>query len=238
LRVCFVRSERRIHLRAIGALIGCILLIVAVIFWWPAIEPSMPELASAAHADPDSHERERADASPTPLEAPSPRLASDSLAEPVTGFELQKVYAYLFEAKLALRELESKHAKSVMVQDTPGLRIEHVHLPALTREQLDPVYTLLSNDGRKFPADSTGAKVFRQKADEFLQTLTKLPARYARRNLHKNTGQVSYSLCRLSEDATVVADSDGSVSIRTSGASSSDHVSSVEVSHLFREEPE
>ena len=125
----------------------------------------------------------------------------------------------------------------VMVTDNEGWRNEHVHLPALTREQLDPVYTQLSKAGRDFPEGSGAAKMLRQEADKFLDSLRKLPAKHASRNLDKKTGLVSYGVTLLLENSTVTKGGGGSLEIQGAAVSSSQNANPDDVSHLFRDEP-
>ena len=230
--------EFRPNRRAMYVLAGCALITVGV-FWWSsggplAPVPNLPVNSPPTASDPGSVRG--ANPQTTVPDFDSPPVDDDSSAHPITMMELQTVHVYIFEARMLLRQIESKHAKSVLVTDNETERTEYVFLPALTREQLDPVYTQLSKSVKQFPARGAAAKLFREEVSKFLQTLPKLPARVANQIVNKETDLSSYGSMRLSEDATVTVGEHGSLEIHGSAVSGFQPVRRGEVSHLFRDE--
>ena len=235
-----MNTERRVNLRAIVVLVGCTLLIVSAVFWWAPWEPPVAGPEVQTDASPDASKPNLKNATSNPATVTEPTSApeeDDSLPRRVTAEEIQKVKGSLSAARQLLRDIEAKHVTPVMVTDNEGWRNEHVHLPALTREQLDPVYTQLSEAGRDFPERSGAAKMHRQEADKFLDSLRQLPAKHASRNLDKKTGLVSYGVTLLLENATVTKGGGGSLEIQGAAMSSNQNAKPEEVSHLFRDEP-
>jgi len=233
-------TKRRVNLRTIGVLAGCTLLIVSALFWWAPWAPSAaaPDFPADASLDASNPDAENATSNPADVtETTSSQEEDDSLSSRVTAEEIQKVKSSLSAARQLLHDIEAKHVTPVMVTDNEGWRNEHVHLPALTREQLDPVYTQLSKAGRDFPEGSGAAKMLRQEADKFLDSLRKLPAKHASRNLDKKTGLVSYGVTLLLENSTVTKGGGGSLEIQGAAVSSSQNANPDDVSHLFRDEP-
>jgi hypothetical protein len=165
--------------------------------------------------------------------------ANDSRAGQPAPEEIQKVQLHLIAARQLLHEIEARLVKPVTIANTDTAIVDHVHLPALTREQLDPVYTQLSEASRNFPAGGAGAKLFREEADKFLSSLRKLPAKHAMRKIDRKTGDVSYGVTLLAEDATVTRGENGALDIQSSrihvngGASTKPE----DVAHLFRGDP-
>lgn len=233
-------TEPRTDLRTMGVLAGCALLIIAAVLWWapwdnPAAAPELPANDSLVGSQ-SAGENVAGAQSNTP-EPTSSQDEEDSSANPVTAEEIRKVQSDLSAARKLLHDIEASHVKPVMVRDVEAWRDEHVYLPALTREQLDPVYTQLSKAGREFPMGSGGAMMFRQEADKFLANLAKLPAKHATRKLDKKAGQTSYVLTLLSEDSTVTKGEGDSLEIIGTAISSNQFAKPEEVSHLFRDEP-
>lgn len=218
---------------------GALLFIVAAVSWWgsrgnrtvnPSANPSPPAPTLAiAESNPRSMNSTAADASQS---KPLPRRnhASDSEG---SSEETQRVQLHLTAARQLLHEIEARLVKRVLTINTETTLIDHVHLPALTRDQLDPVYTQLSEAGRDFPAGSTGAKLFRDAADKFLFSLGKLPAKHAMRTTDKKTGKASYVVTRLAEDATVTRGENDSLDIKATSIHAGVPAISDEVGHLF-----
>jgi hypothetical protein len=228
-------TEPRANLRVMGAFAGCAL-IVAAIFWWaPWDKPDVPANASLTASK--LVEEDATSMRTNVLEPALPQDEEDSSSNRVTAEEIRKVQNKLSAARKLLHDIEASHVKPVLVSDNPGWRNEHVYLPALTREQLDPVYTQLSDAGREFPVGSAGAKMFRQEADKFLANLAKLPAKHATRKLEKKTRQTSYALTLLSEDSTVTKGEGDSLEILGTAISSNQFAKPDEVGYLFPDEP-
>jgi hypothetical protein len=236
-----MRAESKTNLRGTRSFAGGALLLIVIVVCWravwdngvshaPADPPSTPRKSRSAEFNAHGTTTALATASqPTPQSA-----ASDTLAGEAGTREIQEVQARLIAARNLLREVEARFVKRVMTKQTETNVIDHVHLPALTREQLDPVYTQLSQAGRDFPAGSAGAKLFREEADKFLFSLRALPAKHAMRTTNKQTGAVSYAITLLAEDATVNAAEDGSLDISAARINAVTSATPDDAGHLFR----
>jgi hypothetical protein len=229
-------SAARRNRQTLGILAVGVLLVAAAVWWWAPWEDASPEPRVAGSEARTSTSVEEGKARGVDATEPA-RAQADDESNPVTGEEIRAIKSELSAARDVLHEIEARHVNHVSQQDGETWHLEHVYLAALTREDLDPVYTHLSKAGRAFLAGSGAAQMFRKEADKFLADLAKLPAKHAMRKLDKTTGNSAYTLTLLSEDSSVTVGPGGGVEIRGAVAASGGALAKPEeVAHLFRKE--
>ena len=197
------------HLTAQVLVWTAVTLLILSIAWWPSA-PTPPTLAeistpkSTVHA---SIPREIG-----PLSSPSDPKGQ-SRAEPLTPHEKERIENKIAQAKDVIQRIELRKATAPAVTEGQAFQSTTVRVPALTVDDLQPLYDALSRAAEEFAAGSPERDAFRRRADGLLTAIRKRPSKVILRSVERAQGGVTYKVITLSEEARVTILENGGVSV-------------------------
>ncbi len=129
----------------------------------------------------------------------------------LTDAERAVISERMSEATRLLNIIEVSNAKREMDQVTDGHHVIAVRVEAPTVEQLAPIYDLLSNASKQFPANSVAEKAFRNQAQQFLRELGSLVFNIARKSTDLTTGAADFTVSNARARSCTVKYENGSI---------------------------
>ena len=185
------------------ALIACFALSLAAI-WWLAVPGAKDESPTLNAQNP-----------PTSIAAPAKHAATTSatLSSLISSEDSAVINSLFAQIKVVRRQVEAQNSRRLKTTEDENEVDEHVLVPSLTTEQLDPIYTALTEAGKTFTEGTAASIAFRKRADEFVAEILRYPTRLARKSFKKSDGTVSYGLGFFGGKTELKDEADGSFSL-------------------------
>jgi hypothetical protein len=163
--------------------------------------------------------------------------AKQAVLQSLSAEDTAAIERVIAKARVAREQAEVQRSKQIKKIDNDDRRLEWVVVEAPSTEQLDPVYSALSEGSRIFPPDSPAAIAYRKRADEFAADLLRSPMKLVMKDLNKSKGELSFQMTLFDRSAVFSEEKDGSVKFSSGSAESSktDHSA---VGYLFPDWPQ
>jgi hypothetical protein len=190
------RMRGKIVARSLLLGTAIILLLVASL-WWRDHEAPLRTLEAARRAQPLS-----AISEPETGNARIVGSGVESWHRKLTPEEKATIERRVAAAKSILHQIELSKATAAEVTEVNRIRTDMVRVPALTVEDLQPVYDALSQAANEFEERSPAREAFRRSADALITRTRNRPIKVVFRVIDDNLrGIPNYKIANLSERA-------------------------------------
>jgi hypothetical protein len=208
--------------------------------WWFFVKfggDNSPKTTAASHAQPmpatSANVPEQASGETT-----GAKLLLPAATAPLSAEDTAAIERLLAQVEIVCTQAEIQSSQWLEPTENEDLRDEHVLVKALTTEQLDPVYSALTEAGKAFPPDSAADVAFRKRADEFVADLSRYPMRLATKETKKSDGTVSYGMGFFGDKSKLTKGDDGSFTISGGSAMFNRRPNERAMKYFFPEAPQ